>query len=128
MYAKIRERTKDLKAMRDKNGGNSEGVEQIQLQPVDPGTTISIIVPPEHSDDEDERKARAVFESFSPALQKALVSGSLDAVNEVLATMSVEEAEDVVAKLGGVSIFIIYYLLFFCHSLCNYCTTCSFPL
>ena len=41
-----------------------------------------------------------MFESFPPGLQRALESGSLDDVNKVLAKMSVEEAEDVVQKMG----------------------------
>ena len=41
-----------------------------------------------------------VFERFPPGLQRALESGSLDSVNEVLGKMSVEEAEEVVDQLG----------------------------
>ncbi len=78
-------------------------VEQIQLHAVDPGTTINISIPPEHSDDPTEIKSRELFNSFPPGLQRALVSGSLDEVNKVLGKMSVEEAEEVVGQLGEVS-------------------------
>ena len=44
---------------------------------------------------------RSIFESFSPELQKALASESLDEVNKVLGNMSVEEAEVVVEQLGN---------------------------
>ena len=43
-----------------------------------------------------EIDARAIFEGFPPGLRKALESGSLERVNEVLGKMSVEEAEEVV--------------------------------
>lgn len=45
-------------------------------------------------------KAREIFDTFPPGLQRALESGELDKVNEVLGKMSVEEAEEVVEKLG----------------------------
>ena len=41
-----------------------------------------------------------MFESFPPGFQRALESGSLDKVNEVLGKMSVEEAEEVVGQMG----------------------------
>ena len=41
--------------------------------------------------------------SFPQGLQRALESGSLDEVNKVLGKMSVEEAEEVVGRLGEVS-------------------------
>jgi cell division cycle protein 37 len=41
-----------------------------------------------------------MFERFPPGLQRALESGSLDRVNEVLGKMSVSEAEEVVEQLG----------------------------
>lgn len=97
-YARIRNRCRDIKAQQESSEGKE--VEQIQLHPVEPGTSINIIVPASNSEEEVERQARAVFESFSPSLQKALGSGSLDQVNKVLGEMSVEEAEGVVAKLG----------------------------
>lgn len=61
------------------------------------------MIPQPNSEDEAERKAREMFESFSPEMQKALESGSLDEVNKVLAKMSVEEAEKVAGQLGEVS-------------------------
>ena len=47
-----------------------------------------------------EIAAREIFDRFPPGLQRALESGSLDKVNEVLGKMSVEEAEEVVEQLG----------------------------
>ena len=75
-------------------------MEQIQLHAVDPGTEIHINVPQPNSANPIEQASRAIFESFPPGLQRALESGSLDRVNEVLGKMSVEEAEEVVAQLG----------------------------
>jgi cell division cycle protein 37 len=100
-YARIRSRTRELAEQRKRDEADGTGgVEQIQLHAVDPNTTINIVVPPANSTDEDAKEARAVFETFPPGLQRALESGSLDRVNEVLGKMSVEEAELVVAQLG----------------------------
>ncbi|KAI9799970.1 MAG: hypothetical protein M1825_004341 [Sarcosagium campestre] len=102
-YAHIRTRTKALAAERAadaSSGGGGGDVEQIQLHPVEPGTQIRIVVPPENSEDEAERNARAIFDAFPPGLKRALQSASLEEVNKVLGKMSVEEAEDVVMKLS----------------------------
>lgn len=61
---------------------------------------IHINIPQPGSDDPVEQASRAVFESFPPGFQRALESGSLDKVNEVLGKMSVEEAEEVVGQMG----------------------------
>ncbi|KAI4214782.1 MAG: hypothetical protein LQ351_002858 [Letrouitia transgressa] len=96
-YARIRSRCAEL-AKQEKSQPSS--AEQIQLHAVDPNTTIHINIPQPHSTEEVEVKAREIFERFPPGLQRALESGSLDKVNEVLGKMSVEEAEEVVEKLG----------------------------
>ncbi|MCJ1433607.1 hsp90 co-chaperone Cdc37 [Xylographa pallens] len=75
-------------------------VETIQLQAVEPGTEIHFNVPQPDSEEEIEQQARAIFETFPPGLQRALESGSLDRVNEVLGKMSIEEAEEIVGQLG----------------------------
>ena len=104
-YARIRTRAAEIKKEREENAGQ-EGVEQIQLHAVDPGTTINIRVPPKEPESEEpeardfEVQARQIFEAFPPGLQRALESGSLDEVNKVLGKMSVDEAEEVVGKLG----------------------------
>lgn len=101
-YAKIRTRTREIAAERA-NEAATGGVEQIQLHAVEPGTTINITIPDANSEDEEVRKARAVFEGFKPELKKALESGSLDEVNKVLGEMKIDEAEEVVGLLGEVS-------------------------
>lgn len=105
-YRRIHTRAAEILKEREQNA-NSEGVEQIQLHAVDPNTTINIQVPPKTptptaSEEEQavEKASREIFESFPPGLQRALESGSLDEVNKVLAKMSVEEAEEIVEKLG----------------------------
>ncbi|KAF9736889.1 hypothetical protein PMIN04_010431 [Paraphaeosphaeria minitans] len=104
-YRRIRDRAAEIKKEREENA-DQEGVEQIQLHAVDPGTTINIQVPPATptATDEAERAAEAaarqIFEAFPPGLQRALESGKLDEVNKVLGKMSVDEAEEVVEKLG----------------------------
>ena len=101
-YDRIRIRTAEISKDRAANKDNEEagGVEQIQLHAVEPGSQININVPQPNSSDEIEIAARAVFDSFPPNFQKALESGSLDRVNEVLGKMSVSEAEEVVEQLG----------------------------
>ncbi|OCK73427.1 hypothetical protein K432DRAFT_430594 [Lepidopterella palustris CBS 459.81] len=104
-YRRIHDRAAEIALERAKNP-SSDAVEQIQLHAVDPNTTINISVPPPTpiATDPDERTsqeaARQIFEAFPPGLQRALESGKLDEVNKVLAKMSVEEAEEVVGKLG----------------------------
>ena len=98
-YARIKTRTAELAKERAANKQEQE-VEQIQLHAVEPGTEIHINVPQPDSIDEIEQKARIIFERFPPGLQRALESGSLDRVNEVLGKMSVSEAEEVVEQLG----------------------------
>ncbi|KAL4932661.1 Hsp90 co-chaperone CDC37 [Aspergillus undulatus] len=98
-YNKIKTRAAEL--AKDSSASNDPaGVEQIQLHAVDPNTKITINIPLSDSSEPVEVEARKVFESFSKDLQKALASESLDEVNKVLGRMSVEEAEDVVEKLG----------------------------
>jgi cell division cycle protein 37 len=103
-YNRIKTRTKEISAQREKEEAEGPGVEQIQLHAVDPGTTINITIPEKDSTDPDVKKARYIFESFPPGLQRALESGSLDEVNIVLGKMSVEEAEAIVGQLGEVCI------------------------
>lgn len=96
-YNRIKTRAKEL--AKSSASGNSE-VEQIQLHAVDPSTKINISIPPADSTEEAHVVARQTFDSFPPGLQKALQSESLDEVNNVLGKMSVDEAEEVVDKLG----------------------------
>ncbi|KAL2829777.1 Cdc37 N terminal kinase binding-domain-containing protein [Aspergillus cavernicola] len=98
-YNKIKTRTAQL--AKDSSASNDPaGVEQIQLHAVDPNTKITINIPPSESDEPIAVEARKIYESFSQELQKALASESLDEVNKVLGKLSVEDAEDVVEKLG----------------------------
>ncbi|KAL4750873.1 hypothetical protein BDW72DRAFT_175150 [Aspergillus terricola var. indicus] len=98
-YNKIKTRAAEL--AKDSSASNDPaGVEQIQLHAVDPNTKITINIPRSESNEPVEIEARKIFESFSKELQNALESESLDEVNKVLGKMSVEEAEDVVEKLG----------------------------
>ena len=99
-YTRIRERTAELAKLKDSEEGDRE---QIQLHAVDPGTTINIVTPPalDQCQNDQEKASRQIFETFPPGLQRALESGSLDRVNEVLGKMSVDEAEQVVEQLGN---------------------------
>ena len=104
-YTRIKTRTAEIAKERAANPSASSadqgaGVEQIQLHAVEPGTEIHINIPQPNSTDPVEIAAREIFDRFPPGLQRALESGSLDKVNEVLGKMSVEEAEEVVEQLG----------------------------
>ncbi|KAL5114362.1 hsp90 co-chaperone Cdc37 [Pleosporales sp. CAS-2024a] len=105
-YGRIKTRAAEILKERAENAASGEGVEQIQLHVVDPDTTITIQVPPKEptSQDPEEREAEAqarrIFDNFPPGLQRALESGKLEEVNKVLAKMSVEEAEEIVERLG----------------------------
>jgi cell division cycle protein 37 len=101
---------------------SSGGTEQIQLVPENSSMTISFNVPtgppPENlilegpgTEDLDIEEARKtlqmrwdVFEGFDEEMKDALKKGTLEGVNKVLGSMSVEEAEDVVQKLDLVGI------------------------
>ncbi|KAK4192118.1 Cdc37 N terminal kinase binding-domain-containing protein [Podospora australis] len=101
-YMRIKNRAREINLERAKDAaeGKQEGVEQIQLQAVDPGTVINIRIPPKDSDDPEVQEGRKIFESFSPEFQRALETGKLEEVNKVLGRMGVEEAEELVGKLG----------------------------
>ena len=100
-YARIRSRTSELASQAAAEDGQDR--EQIQLHAVDPNTTINIVTPPplDQCQTDDERGSREIFETFPPGLKRALESGSLDRVNEVLGKMSVDEAEQIVEQLGN---------------------------
>lgn len=100
-YARIRDRTAELARQSQEEGSGDK--EQIQLHAVDPNTTINIVTPPamDQCQSDDERASRQIFETFPPGLQRALESGSLDKVNDVLGKMSVDEAELIVEQLGN---------------------------
>ena len=98
-YARIRSRCAELAKEKEGNAKTTE-TEQIQLHAVDPNTSIHINIPSTSPTEEVEVKAREIFETFPPGLQRALESGELAKVNDVLGKMSVEEAEEVVEKLG----------------------------
>ncbi|KAH6849961.1 Cdc37 N terminal kinase binding-domain-containing protein [Chaetomium sp. MPI-CAGE-AT-0009] len=105
-YARIRTRTREivLQRAKDEAEGKSGQVEQIQLHAVEPGTVINIRIPDAESGDEEVKKGRAIFEGFSADMKRALETGKLEEVNKVLGEMKVEEAEDVVGKLGEAGI------------------------
>ncbi|KAJ2986472.1 hypothetical protein NUW58_g5010 [Xylaria curta] len=102
-YFRIKSRTTELSAQRAADGESGD-VEQIQLHAVEPGTEIKIHIPPENSEVEAEKHGRDIFESFAPDMRKALESGSLDKVNEVLGKLKVPEAEEIVGLLSEAGI------------------------
>ncbi|KAK4106247.1 hypothetical protein N658DRAFT_512132 [Parathielavia hyrcaniae] len=106
-YARIRTRAREIVLQRAKDEGEGKGqgqVEQIQLHAVEPGTVINIRIPERDSLDEDVRRGREIFEGLSGEMKRALETGKLDEVNEVLGEMPIAEAEVVVGKLGDAGI------------------------
>ncbi|KAI1365225.1 hypothetical protein F5Y08DRAFT_304773 [Xylaria arbuscula] len=100
-YFRIKSRTTEINAQRVAEGESRE-IEQIQLHSVEPGTEIKIRIPAENS--EEDKHGRRIFEGFAPDMRKALETGSLDKVNEVLGKMKVPEAEEVVGLLSEAGI------------------------
>lgn len=98
-FMRIKNRSVEILAERAKEG---EGVEQIQLHAVEPGTVINIKVPPADSEDADVQEARKIFEAFSSEMRAALETGELDEVNKVLGGLSIDEAEEMVNWFGEV--------------------------
>jgi len=96
-YKRIKTRATELLK---EQSAEPAGVEQIQLHAVDPNTEIRISIPDANSTNPEDMEARKIFDAFPPGLQRALEARSLDKVNKVLAKMSVEEAEEIVEKLG----------------------------
>jgi cell division cycle protein 37 len=106
-YLRIKTRAREIVMQRAKDEaegkGGEGGVEQIQLHAVEPGTVINIRIPEAGSEDAEAKRGREIFEGFTPDMRRALETGKLDEVKKVLGEMGVEEAEDVVGKLGEVS-------------------------
>jgi len=100
-YLRIKNRATEINKERALGGHNE--VTQIQLRAADRGTEIEINVPPENSEDPDEKHAREIFEGFAPEMREAIKSGNLDSVNEMLGRMKVSEAEKLVELLTEVS-------------------------
>ncbi len=94
---------RDAKKQRD--GTETEKlVERVQLCSLADGRgSVRIVVPPAQSEDEKVRKARAIFESFTPEMRAALETGSLDEVNNVLGKMEATQAESLASLLTEVS-------------------------
>ena len=103
-YHRIKTRIAEIAS---ESAQNPAGVEQIQLHAVDPNTEIHITIPLADSNEPEAVESRKIFDSFSPQMQKALESESLDKVNKVLGEMNVTEAEDVVEKLSNSGILSI---------------------
>ncbi|KAH6610410.1 cell division cycle 37 [Trichoderma cornu-damae] len=101
-YMKIKNRALEIIAERAKEP--AEGVEQIQLHAVEPGTAIQITIPAADSEDADVQASRKIYESFDPEMKKALESGELDEVNKVLGNMKLDDAEELVGLFGEANI------------------------
>ncbi|KAK3379523.1 Cdc37 N terminal kinase binding-domain-containing protein [Lasiosphaeria ovina] len=107
-YLRIKTRTREINLQRakDEAAGTAAG-EQIQLHAVEPGTVINIRIPAKDSEDPAEKAGREIFESFTPEMQAALETGTLDEVNKAIGKLAVDEAEELVAKLGEAGILSI---------------------
>lgn len=100
-YMRIRNRSREIIKQRAEEEA-AGGVEQIQLHAMEPGTVIQIRIPPADAQDPEGKRAREIFDGFSPEMKKALESESLDEVNKVLGDMKVPDAEELVSQFGEV--------------------------
>lgn len=94
-WTRIRTRTREII-----QNQQQEGVEQIQLQAVEPGTEIMVQIPQEDSLEEIEQQAYAAFARFPADLQAAMATRELGQINEVLGQMKVADAEVVVEQMS----------------------------
>lgn len=79
--------------MKQEQNDQDEMVESIQLRSMDPDSKLVISLPDFDSQDPTEQQRSALFNDIPKDLRDALLTGQLDAVNEVLGKMSVEEGE-----------------------------------
>lgn len=117
-YGRIHTRVREINAQKAASASASagagasgdDGIEQIQLHAVEPGTVINIHIPAAGSETmvgADVFRARQIFDGFRPEMRAALESGSLDRVNEVLGRMTVTDAEDLVGQFSEVSCVVL---------------------
>ncbi|ODV87369.1 hypothetical protein CANARDRAFT_26768 [[Candida] arabinofermentans NRRL YB-2248] len=74
------------------NEGGEEGVEQIQLRSIDESTELIVSVPEKGTPEYE------IFETLPSAMKSALLTGDLNEINKVFATMSVADAEELLEK------------------------------
>ncbi|KAL6931357.1 hypothetical protein ACO0R3_002820 [Hanseniaspora guilliermondii] len=102
-YAHVKTRSV---AMREEDD-DKEGQEIIQLKSVEPNTELRINVPAfkdeDETEDEVEKHRIQLFNMIPERMRDALLSGSLDKVNEVFASMSLEDGEQMleIFNAGG---------------------------
>ncbi len=73
----------------DKENAEEEGVEQIQLQSLDPDQPLMVNIPPLDSEN------YPIYETLEPEMRKAIETLQLSEVNKVLAKYTVDEAEKI---------------------------------
>lgn len=104
-YHRIKSRAAEINKQRAAEAeGGADGVEQIQLHAVEPGTVINIRVPPADGTAPEEQEARRIFDGFKPEMKAALETGSLDEVNKVLGAMQIGEAEELVGLFDAAGV------------------------
>ncbi|KAJ2636745.1 hsp90 co-chaperone Cdc37 [Coemansia sp. RSA 1286] len=101
-YERIETRCKVIKSESEQEQQNE--VESVQLQCDDPNAPIRISVP---TDDEQDAERRALFEQLPEEFRAALREGTLDAINQVLATISGSEAERLLGICGQGNFLVI---------------------
>ncbi|AET39280.1 Hsp90 co-chaperone CDC37 Ecym_4213 [Eremothecium cymbalariae DBVPG len=71
------------------------GVETIQLKSLDDSTELKVNIPDFESKDPQEQQKVQAFYKLPKNMQEAVKTQSLDAINEVFASMPIEEAESI---------------------------------
>lgn len=100
----IQERCKVLAQEQAKEPAEAQGVEQIQLRAMDPNTELIVQIP-------DDPKKLVFYNQVPDTMKKALQTGSLDKINEVFATLSVDEAEKILDLFDACGVIQVQALL-----------------
>ncbi|AAS54337.1 AGL154Wp [Eremothecium gossypii ATCC 10895] len=94
VQSKFKHVTERCKVLANEQADTTEGgVETIQLKSLDESTELQVNLPDAQSKDPKEIQKVAAFNKLPKTMQDAVKTQKLDAINEVFAEMSIEEAE-----------------------------------
>ncbi|CAG8495905.1 4139_t:CDS:2 [Ambispora gerdemannii] len=103
-YSRIIERCKIIEEEKKKNPKQAE---QIQIEVVDPNSSITIRIPKQDSEDLAEKEAYEKYLTLPSNFRSALESGELEKINKELGKMPVEVAEKVLEIVGEAGVLSI---------------------
>ncbi|CAG8621920.1 11753_t:CDS:2 [Ambispora leptoticha] len=103
-YARIIER---CKVMEEEKKKDPKQTEQIQIEVVDPNSSIMIRIPKKDSEDPTEKEAYETYLTLPNDFRDALETGELAKINKELGKMPVELAENVLQIVGEAGVLSI---------------------